>query len=1033
MTGRGDAARLVSKQWGIGATMSTEAKFELPTGTVTFLLTDVAGSTRMWETDTAMRGAIVRHYDILAEAVDTHGGIRPQEQGEGDSIVAAFARPSDALAAASDAHRALTTEPWPTSQPIRVRMAIHTGEAHLRDNNNYAGQAIIRTARLRAIGHGGQILVSNATRDLAVDQRGNEFELRSLGDHRLRDLGRPEHVWELITDDGASTFPPLLSLDTTPNSLPISVSPFIGRETDIAELAHLVTTERLVTATGTGGAGKTRIAQQVGAELIDQFPAGVWWVELAPLDDSATHSAVRAAFGISQAATLPIQESIRRKLGDQPCLLIVDNCEHVTTTIAPLIHELLTTAPTLHILATSRVMLDIPGEHAWRIPPLTLPNTEITATVDTLNRCDSVRLFCDRARRARPNFELTNDNGFAVAHICHRLGGIPLAIELAAARTRMLDPQQIHDGLANAFRILTGGSKTLMARQQTLDASITWSYNLLGPAEQTLLRRLSVFVDGWTLDAAESICPTGTEHDTLDQYQVFDALDRLVDHSLVDAIDTPAGPRFAMLETVRQYAHRQLAANPAEQNTTQNRHAQHFTNWVASLQHERRAEVTDQQFDSIVEELSNVLAASSHVGKTDPDQAVNALWGISNLAHTLWQPLRTAVLAQLDQFAGCLQPENEWKMLLVRVHLNISIDWDTVFDSLAKAEKRADATNQPLGANLARVTSLALAVTAGAPVTDEIDEVLKNLDGLNRHFARRYRVALAALAAVGGYSTWAKATLDSVGPIKRSALISPYADLGQGLIALARGDAAAAVELITHSLDCRFQPLALDMALFCLTRAGAELGLDLTSEPERRLRRICDHEGIVAFGGSADFIMATRCLLTDDLDEAASALRRATHSTVSLGYEFLWPRGRYLLVAAGIADEGLGSVDPSDPNFHLIKAEHDLRANNTDGALTSAQDALGRTERAGLGDQLLTLECLSRIHTVAGHHDIATRIAGACRQFRTERSLVAFPCLQRLLDDAAAASRAALGDTDYNAALADGATLTLEAASDYAR
>ncbi len=507
--------------------MSTpQQAFVLPVGTVTFLLTDVAGSTRLWEDepDDAMRSAIVRHYEVLADAVDTHGGVRPQEQGEGDSIVAAFARPSDALAAASVAQRALAREAWPTSEPLLVRMAIHTGEAHLRDDANYAGQAIIRAARLRSIGHGGQVLVSGATRDLAVDQTGATFDLRSLGEHRLRDLGRPEHVWQLVIDDLPAEFDQLNNLDSLPHSLPVSLSPFIGREKEIAELAELVLRERLVTATGTGGAGKTRLAQQVGAETIEQFPAGVWWVELAPLDNDSVESAVRAAFGISEGAHNALEEAVSRQLAGQPCLLIVDNCEHVAKSIASLVDRLLRYAPTLHVLATSRVMLDIPGEHAWRVPALGLPDTSLSLTVEALSQFDAVRLFCDRARRSRPNFELTTVNGPTVAEICHRLGGIPLAIELAAARTRMLDPQRILDGLDDAFRILTGGSEAVMPRQQTLDASIAWSYELLTPTEQALLRRLSVFVDGWTLDVAEAVCPD--DEGVLEEFAVFDALDR---------------------------------------------------------------------------------------------------------------------------------------------------------------------------------------------------------------------------------------------------------------------------------------------------------------------------------------------------------------------------------------------------------------------------------------------------------------------------------------------------------------------------
>ncbi|MEI2652510.1 MAG: adenylate/guanylate cyclase domain-containing protein [Microthrixaceae bacterium] len=328
-------------RWGEARMTTPEPTFVLPSGTVTFLLTDIEGSTRMWgeETPEDMTGVVLRHLEILGDAVAGHGGVRPQEQGEGDSIVAAFARPSDAVAAALAAQLALHAEPWATSRPPLVRMALHTGEAQLRDDANYAGQAIIRTARLRSIGHGGQILVSGATRDLAVDQ-GGDTTFTSLGEHRLRDLGRPESVWQLVHPDLPTDFPPLLSLEGAPHNLPASLSPFIGRLDEISKLAQLVGAERLVTATGSGGAGKTRLAQQVGAELLHQFAAGVWWAELAPVGDDDVEATFRAALGISEASANSIEDATVALLDGRSALLIVDNCEHVAVTAADLVGRL---------------------------------------------------------------------------------------------------------------------------------------------------------------------------------------------------------------------------------------------------------------------------------------------------------------------------------------------------------------------------------------------------------------------------------------------------------------------------------------------------------------------------------------------------------------------------------------------------------------------------------------------------------------------------------------------------------------------
>ena len=525
--------------------------FALPAGTVTFLLTDVEGSTLGWQESPEQMGpAIARHYEILDRAVAANGGVRPQEQGEGDSIVAAFSRASDALLAATEAQQALAAEPWSDAlrMPIRVRMAIHTGEAQMRNNANYVGQAIIRTARLRAIAQGGQILVSQAARDLAVDQLGGHIEFLDLGLHRLKDLARPEHVWQVVVPGLSTEFPPLKSLDATPNNLPVDLSTFVGRQSEIAAVASLCDTNRLVVVTGTGGAGKTRLAQQVGAQMADQFEDGVWWIELAPLEPSAVLDVIAGVLRITEP------HKIAEKLVGRTLLIVLDNCEHVLEVIAPLVHAIMAVCPRVRILATSRGPLDVPGEVTWRVPPLGLPTPGEGMTVETLAQFDAVRLFVDRAIRARPNFGLTTENGPAVAEICSRLDGIPLAIELAAARAKSLTPQQILAGLEDSLRLLTGGSRLVMPRQQTLEASIAWSYELLASSERTLLRRLSVFAGGWDLESAESIC----SDESLPAMDVLDALEHLIDQSLVRVDETGSVARYRLLETVRQYSGRLL-------------------------------------------------------------------------------------------------------------------------------------------------------------------------------------------------------------------------------------------------------------------------------------------------------------------------------------------------------------------------------------------------------------------------------------------------------------------------------------------
>ncbi len=554
-----------------GVVQSDDA-FGLPIGTVTFLLTDVEGSTLAWSASPLLMGpAVARHYEILDAAVAAHGGVRPQEQGEGDSIVAAFSRASDALRAAFAAQRALAEEVWPDGlAPLKVRMAVHAGEAQLRNEANYVGQTIIRTARLRAIAHGGQIVVSQAARDLTVDQLGDEIELIDLGIHRLKDLARPEHVWQVVVPGMPREHPPLKSLDAVPNNLAVALSTFVGRRKEIDAVTTLCRSARLVTVTGPGGAGKTRLAQQVAADLAEHYPDGTWWIDLAPHDASAVSRVVADIVSVKDP------DALAARLADSRVLLVFDNCEHVLDTVAPLIVSILETCPHAQILATSRGALNVPGEVTWRVPPLQLPAVQEQPSLEHLVQFDAVRLFVDRARRARPNFGLTNDNGPAVAEICSRLDGLPLAIELAAARAKSLTPQQILSGLEHSLRLLTGGSRLVMARQQTIEASIAWSHDLLAEPEQVLLRRISVFAGGWNLEAVEAICADG---EAIDAMQVLDSLERLIDQSLVHVDDLGVATRYHVLETVRQFGAARLT-EAGERDGIEQRHADHYVSFA---------------------------------------------------------------------------------------------------------------------------------------------------------------------------------------------------------------------------------------------------------------------------------------------------------------------------------------------------------------------------------------------------------------------------------------------------------------------
>jgi predicted ATPase/class 3 adenylate cyclase/DNA-binding CsgD family transcriptional regulator len=551
----------------------------VPDGTVTFLLTDVEGSTLRWEAEPdAMATAIARHYDVLDDVVAGHGGVRPEEQGEGDSVVAAFARPSDAVRAALDAQRRLTSETWPTRTPLRVRMAIHTGEARMRDQSNYVGPAIIRTARLRSIAHGGQILVSSATRDLVLDDLPEEIELLDVGVHRLKDLARPERVWQLGHPDVDTSFPPLRSLDATPNNLPIPLTTFIGRFDEIDTIVRLVLDNRLVTLMGPGGAGKTRLAQQVGAELTESYPDGVWWVDLVEVTDPELLPSA-----ISRALSLPEDRDDRlggvvRRLAVMRALLIFDNCEHLVDASARAADRILRGAADVRLLATSRAPLNVPGELSWRVPQLGLPSVAGDDGLDRAMQSDAVRLFADRARRVRHDFRVRADNVGDVVAICDRLDGIPLAIELAAARCKLLSPAQLLTGLTDAVGVLGGGPRTVDERHQTIERSIEWSHSLLSPDARTVLRRAGTFAGPFTLDAALAVIPD----DELGAPTVLAALEELVDQSLVQADEQGSAVRFRLLETVRQFARRELTA-AGEGDVLAERHADHFRERAMAL------------------------------------------------------------------------------------------------------------------------------------------------------------------------------------------------------------------------------------------------------------------------------------------------------------------------------------------------------------------------------------------------------------------------------------------------------------------
>lgn len=570
---------------------------------MTFLFTDIVGSTQRWDQNPdQMREDLARHDALLQRVIAASGGVVFKTVG--DAFCAAFSVPGNALSAARSITLGLASQDWIKSSPVHVRQAIHTGSPEVR-GADYFGPPLNRVARLLSAGHGGQILLSATTHALVAEHLPMGCGLLDLGSHQLKDLRRPEHIYQLLAQDLSDSFPPLRTVDSLPNNLPTQLTAFVGRETQITEVRSLLSRARLVTIMGTGGAGKTRLAIETGAQSLDDYADGVWLIELAEITDpDLVMESVAAALGVRAESDRPLEEAITHYLRDRHLLLILDNCEHVIGAAAGLAERLIRTCSRLRMLATSREVLAINAETIWSIPPLSLPRFGEAPTVEELNGFESARLFSERAAASSPGFTITDSNAPSLAHICQRLDGIPLALELAAARIRVLTLEQIAARLDNQFKLLTGGSRTAVPRQQTLRALVDWSHDLLSDTEQALFRRLAVFAGGWTLEAAEGVC-SGVG---LDVDDVLDVMSQLVDKSLVIADEHLGEARFRMLETLRQYGREKLILT-GEDEQLQARHRDWFAQFMTRQIALQNGANQDRVFERTDAELGNLRAA----------------------------------------------------------------------------------------------------------------------------------------------------------------------------------------------------------------------------------------------------------------------------------------------------------------------------------------------------------------------------------------------------------------------------------------
>jgi predicted ATPase/class 3 adenylate cyclase len=571
-----------------------------PTGTVTFLFTDVEGSTRLLRRlGDDFRVLIDDHNRLLSEAFRDGYVVRT----EGDAFFVVFTSATAAVRAAIAAQRALRAHAWPDDVAVKVRMGLHTGDGVLA-GGDYAGIDVHRAARIAAAAHGEQVLVSDATRALVDGSLADGVHLRDLGDHRLKDLPRPERLWQVTVPGLPSEFPVPRSLDARPNNLPTNLTPFIGREQVIDDVKRLCGTSRLVTLTGPGGTGKTRLALQVAAEVLPMFPDGAYFVYLEPIaDPDLVPGTIAKALDVMEERGRSLVDTLKDHLCDKDMLLVLDNFEQVVDA-APVVPELMMASEGLRALVTSREPLHVDGEQEYPVPPMTLPDTAHLPPPDDLSAYESVALFVSRARGVQPSFELTEQNAATVAEICRRLDGLPLAIELAAARVRLLPPPRLLERLERALPILSGGGRDRPTRQQTLRDAIAWSHDLLDDDERAVFRRLAAFVGGCTLEAAERVCDV----DGTLEGRILDLIGSLLDKSLLVQIEVHDEPRFIMLQTIGEFARERLDTCE-ERQTVLRRHAELFLELVEEVAPKLTGKDQAMWLDRLEDEHDNVRAA----------------------------------------------------------------------------------------------------------------------------------------------------------------------------------------------------------------------------------------------------------------------------------------------------------------------------------------------------------------------------------------------------------------------------------------
>ena len=1006
----------------------------LPTGTVTLLLADVEGSTQLWETQPeAMTAAIARMNQTASKLVAEHDGVRPVEQGEGDSFVAAFARAGDAVACALELQRT-------NLSPIKLRIGVHTGDVQLRDEGNYAGTTINKTARLRDLAHGGQTVISAATEEMVEDQLPDEAWLTDLGRHALRDLPRPVRVSQLCHPDLRNEFPPLRTSNTAAaHHLPTQLTTFVGRHTQMDEIRGSLTENRLVTLTGAGGAGKTRLAIEVAARMTSHFPDGVWYADLAPITHpEVVPVAVARALGLPDQPGSSITVTLLRYVRDRHMLLVLDNCEHLLEASAALVTDMLGACSRVTVLATSREPLLVSGEVNWGVPSLSLSE-------------EAIDLFADRARRARPDFAVNDDNVTTVTEICRRLDGMPLAIELAAARVRALSLDEIVGSLHDRFRLLTGGARTAVRRQQTLRASVDWSHALLTESERVLFRRLAVFMGGFDLHAGQAVAGT-TE---VERFQVLDQLSLLVDKSLVVAENATGATRYRFLETVRQYALEKLGES-GEADEVRGRHRDHYTSMAIRLDAPARDDY-EQLIEHAEMNIDNLRAAftwsyeNDDIAKTlEMASSLQPLWlARGRLVEGLaWLD---AALTDRDGNQPDLPAAVRTRALADKAVLNSWVDVTVSLNQAQEALAIARDVDDP--ALLTRALTACACITAHDPelARPYFDEAI----GLARALGDSWRLSqilsrqaygafmVGDLLAVEPIATEGRDLADAIGDRFnarqcRWVLVNVQSVRGDLVGALAHtadftADATAAHDLVD---------IAIGLMNETTLRAWHGDGSDARMAGRLCLEACAEVGGVFDQGAYATLGLA--CLADGDAAAAWTAAEAAQCAPINPPAEktnrvFL---GQIALACGELAaarrwlDEAVSAVKGWWLSIALItRARVHLAAGNLlEQAESDAYEALAIAAR--VDGQLSIpdiLECIAGLASHTDRHREAARLFSAADAARTRMEIVRFKVFDAEHDSSVAALRKTLGDNDFDSAWAEGAAMSSEEAIAYAQ